>query len=120
MAVKYLTTEEIISIHNEIIKSTSGHSGIMSYGNLDFIVSQMEISKDIIRKAATLLFGVLTKHPFTDGNKRTALESMKTFLYLNGKEFVATEDDVWDNLHKISEVKLKFEEVVSWIKKNVK
>ena len=55
-----------------------------------------------------------------DGNKRTALESMKTFLYLNGKKFVSKDDDVWNRLHDISEGKLKFEEIVNWIKKSVK
>lgn len=120
MEVKYLTTEEIVAIHDEIVKETGGHSGILSGGNLDFIVSQTEVPRSLERKSATLFYGILTKHPFVDGNKRTALEAMKTFLHLNGKSFIATDDDVWNNLHSISEGKLKFEEVVSWIKENTK
>lgn len=54
-----------------------------------------------------------------DGNKRTALESMKTFLSINGKKFSAEENELWDKLHAVSEGKLKFEEVVKWIKKKV-
>ncbi len=37
--MKYLTTQEILQIHDDIIKETGGHSGILSYGNLDFIVN---------------------------------------------------------------------------------
>lgn len=120
MEVNYITTEEIITIHDEIIKTSGGHSGIVNLGNLDFIISQIEIPKDFFRKAATLLLGILTSHPFVDGNKRTGLESMKTFLYLNNKQFVSDEEDIWIKLHEISEGKLKFEEVINWIKKNVK
>jgi len=120
MKIVYLTTEEIVKIHDEIIKETGGHSGIISYGNIDFVVSQTEIPKNLERKAAILLFGLLTSHPFVDGNKRTALESMKTFLLLNGKIFVTTEKDIWIKLHEISEGKINLDRVVEWIKNNLK
>lgn len=106
--MKYLTTQEILQIHDDIIKETGGYAGILSYGNLDFIVNQMEIPKTIERAATVLFYGILTSHPFVDGNKRTGLEIMKTFLYMNGKKFVAKDNDVWNNLHDISEGKLKF------------
>lgn len=107
---KYITTEEIVAIHDEIIKETGGYSGIISYS---------KIPKTIERVAATLFYGILTSHPFVDGNKRTALESMKTFLSINGKKFAAYEDNLWEKLHSVSEGKLKFEETVKWIKRNV-
>ncbi len=118
--MKYLTTQEILQIHDDIIKETGGHSGILSYGNLDFIINQMEIPKTRERAATVLFYGILTSHPFVDGNKRTGLESMKTFLYLNGKEFVAKDNVIWNKLHDISEGKLKFEEILNWIKKSAK
>ena len=119
MQIKYLTTEELAAIHEEIIKETGGHSGIISYSNLDFTVEQTKIPKTSERIAATIFYGILTSHPFVDGNKRTALESMKTFLSINGKNFTASENELWDKLHAISEGKLKFEEVVKWIKEKV-
>lgn len=118
MKIRYLTTDEIIQIHNDIIKETGGHTGIISYGNLDFIVNQMEIPKTLERASATLLYGILTSHPFVDGNKRTAFEVMKVFLDMNNRRFSATQEDIWDKLHVISEGKLKFEEIANWIKKN--
>ncbi|MBI2547095.1 MAG: type II toxin-antitoxin system death-on-curing family toxin [Candidatus Aenigmarchaeota archaeon] len=118
--MKYLTTQEILHIHDDIIKETGGHGGILSYGNLDFIVNQMKIPKTIERSAIVLFYGILTSHPFVDGNKRTGLESMKTFLYLNGKRFVAEDNDIWSKVHDTSEGKLKFEEIINWIKKSVK
>jgi len=117
--IQYLSTEDIIGIHDKIISETGGYSGIISYGNIDFIVAQMKIPKDLIRKSAILFFGILTSHPFLDGNKRAALESMRIFLILNGSDFKSPEDEVWDKLHSISEGKLKFEEVVKWISMRV-
>lgn len=119
MTIKYISASEIIKIHDKIIETTGGHFGIISFGNLDFIVSQMEVPKSLERKATILFYGILTKHPFLDGNKRIALESMKTFLFLNDKKFIAPEDDIWNCLHLISEGKLKFEEAVNWIKQNM-
>ncbi|MBI2545496.1 MAG: hypothetical protein HYW22_02815, partial [Candidatus Aenigmarchaeota archaeon] len=54
MRIKYLTTDEIIKIHDRIIKRSGGHSGIISYGNLDFVIAQANIPKGIERIAATL------------------------------------------------------------------
>lgn len=118
--MKYLTTDEIIKIHDELIKETGGHSGIISYGNLDFIVNQTKIPKAIERASAVLFYGILTGHPFLDGNKRTALEATKVFLALNNKQLSTTQEDIWNKLHDISEGKLKFEEIVNWIKENIK
>ncbi len=120
MEVRYITTEEIVKIHDEIIKETGGHSGIISYSNLDFLVDQMEIPKNIERKAATLFYGILTGHPFVDGNKRTAIASMETFLKENNREFIVKDEELWDVVHKISNEKLKFEETANWIRKNIK
>jgi death-on-curing protein len=115
-----ITTEEIVKIHDMVIKESGGHSGMLSYGNMDFIVSQMKIPKTIERKAATLFYGILINHPFLDGNKRTAVGSMRIFLASNGKNFTAKDKDTWIKLHEISEGKLKFEEVLIWIKSNIK
>ena len=117
---KYLTTDEIIEIHDKIIGKSGGHSGIISYGNLDFVVDQSKIPKTIDRIAATLFYGILTGHPFVDGNKRTGTTAVDTFLKENGKEFVAKDDDVWIIVREVSTGKLKFEEVVSWIRRNMR
>ena len=50
MKVEYLTTKEIIEIHDDIIKTTGGHEGIINYGNVDFISSQMRATKGLLKK----------------------------------------------------------------------
>lgn len=120
MTIMYLTTDEIVQIHDTIIEETGGHSGIISYGNLDFISNQAKIPKTIERAATILFYGILTSHPLVDGNKRTAIASLETFLKENDKEIIASDKELWEVVHSISEGKLKFEETVNWIKKNIK
>jgi prophage maintenance system killer protein len=55
-----------------------------------------------------------------DGNKRTALVSTETFLKENGKEFLATDREIWELVRRASDGRLKFEEVVIWIRKSLK
>ena len=116
----YLTAEEIVRIHDEIIKETGGHTGILFYDSLDFIVNQMQIPISIEKSAATLFYGIMTNHPFVDGNKKTGIASLETFLEENEKELITTDEELWKVVHDISEGKLKFEETVNWVKRNIK
>jgi len=115
-----ITVDEVVKIHDKIIEETGGHSGIISYGNLDFIVSRMKIAKIIERKAAILFYGILTAHPFLDGNKRTAIVSLDSFLRGNNRKIMVSDDELWDIAHRASEEKLKFEDVVNWFRKIIK
>lgn len=38
----------------------------------------------VIEKAAILVFGIVSNHPFLDGNKRTGQHVMEAFLAMNG------------------------------------
>ena len=49
---------------------------------------------DIVRQAATLVFGLIKNHPWTGGNKRTASFLMEEFLFRNGFELTATSKDL--------------------------
>lgn len=114
--MEYLTIEEVIQIHDDIVNETGGHGGIISFGNLDFTVDQTKIPKEIERAATILFYGILSSHPFVDGNKRTALEATKTFLALNERQLLADQSELWNMIRDTSEGKLKFEEIVIWIK----
>lgn len=48
---------------------------------------------DIAMQAAVLAHGIAESQPFIDGNKRTALAAMRTFLKLNGHTVRATQQE---------------------------
>jgi death-on-curing protein len=49
---------------------------------------------DLALQAAVLAHGIAETQPFVDGNKRTALISMLTFLELNGYQLTATDPEL--------------------------
>ena len=48
---------------------------------------------DLIRQAATLLWGLVENHPFHDGNKRTAWVTTETLLAWNGWLVTASDNE---------------------------
>ncbi|MBI4174733.1 MAG: type II toxin-antitoxin system death-on-curing family toxin [Candidatus Aenigmarchaeota archaeon] len=114
--VKYLTKEEIIRIHNEIIENFGGTEGLLNEGLLEIVMEQMKVSKDIIQKSITLLFGIIKNHPFIDGNKRTALESFYTFLNYNSIHFKIEDiNKAEDIILKIAKDEISKNLVRKWI-----
>ncbi len=89
MEILYPTTEEIVEINKKI----GGDGKFINQGNLDFTLDKTRNAKTIPKKAATLLEGIVTGHPFVDGNKRTAFVTMELFLKKNGKELEHTKSD---------------------------
>lgn len=117
MMTKYLTTKQIIDLNQKIIKEFGGGSiGILNKGNLDFIVSQMRVPKDIYRKAAYLMRGIIEGHVFLSANKRTGIESAKLFLRKNGKYLILSEDDTRDMSLRLARGDMSLNEVTEWLK----
>ena len=71
-------------------------------------------------KAAAILYSFITFHPFVDGNKRTAFETTKIFLRLNGYELIAPKDGV-DFTRAIADRQIvNIEEITAWLKNHSK
>ena len=78
----YPVIGEIINI-NKVIGS---NGATVNKGNLAFTLDKAKNAKTLMKKAVTLLVGIIEGHPFVDGNKRTAFVKMELFLQMNGKE----------------------------------
>ena len=69
-------------------------------------------------KAAQLCYGLSNNHPFTDGNKRTALHSMYVYLIINGFDITATQQDVENMIIDVAAGNMTNTELVQWLQKN--
>jgi len=88
--MRYLTGDEILVIHSEIIEETGGTHGIR---DVNLFLSLLERPKmgfggkplysDVFQKAAAYLESLAKFHVFIDGNKRTAFAAASRFLFLN-------------------------------------
>ncbi len=99
--MKYLTSKDILLLHNIAIDEFGGSHGLRDLGLLESAVARPrstfggeELYPTIFLKAGALVHSLLMNHQFVDGNKRTAMFSVMTFLELNGYEFLATQKEV--------------------------
>ena len=125
--MKYLTPQNVIQIHFEIVEETGGSQGLRDLGLLESAVLRPQATfggKDLyptlILKAAALIHSLLLNHVFVDGNKRTATISMIEFLILNGKKFEAKNKEIVKFALWVENKKPAIEEIASWIKKHIK
>jgi death-on-curing protein len=81
-----LTEKKVIQIHDFLIEEMGGEPGIRDLGTLSFLVDAINRESDLFRKAAQALF-LAERHPFWDGQKRTAFELADLILRQNGYRF---------------------------------
>jgi len=98
--VRYLTLNEVLTLHDRLIVQTGGSIGVRDIGRLESSLAQPRMTFDgaelyptLAEKAATLGFSIIQNHPFLDGNKRTGHAAMEIFLFLNGFDIQSSVDE---------------------------
>jgi len=86
----FLSLEDILFIHQQEIQISGGEPNIRDQEGIKACVDAPKASfggeflHDLFGMAASYVTCLTMRHPFVDGNKRTALGSALTFLHLNG------------------------------------
>ena len=93
-AVRHLTVDEALAIHERLIERFGGPPGIRDPGLLESALFRPQTGyyPDLVSMAAALFESLIMNHPFVDGNKRVAFFATDVFLRLNGWK-LAVEDD---------------------------
>lgn len=123
--MKYLTPQQVLAIHDQLVKRFGGSLGLRDLGLLESAIARPRVSFDgedlystIFDKAAALLHSILKNHPFVNGNKRTALASAGLMLKLNGCNLLNKHKDELDFALKVEKGNLSLEEIAKWLEKN--
>ena len=116
LSEKEITAREIIEIHADILRDFGGTSGIRDTGTLDYVIYQVNRSREVIRKSAIILHGIATGHPFVDGNKRTAFVAADNLVRDQGYLISATDEEVVSFMIEVAEYKHTRESVEAWLK----
>jgi death-on-curing protein len=121
--VRYLTIDEIFTMHDRAIREYGGSPELMSLGHLEATLAAPrqtmfgeELYPDVFSKAAILFYLLIKNHPFLDGNKRTAFLALMRFLNLNGYTLDATNDELYQFTIDVASSVLTKEEVELWIR----
>ena len=120
-----LTVQDIYELHRELEDAFVLSSGVRDKNLLASAVNTPfqtfmgnDLYPSIYDKAAQLCYGIANNHPFTDGNKRTALHSMYVYLIINGFDIMATQQDVENMIIDVAAGNMTNTELVQWLQKN--
>ena len=123
----YLTLDEVLTIHRQILEQSGGAVGIRDLGSLESALAQPMMTFDgdelyptLIDKAAALGFSLVMNHPFVDGNKRTGHAAMEIFLVMNDLEIAATVDEQEAVILLLAEGSLDRQAFTKWLGSRVK
>ncbi len=100
---RFLDAATVLMLHTRQIERFGGTAGVRDVGLLDSALAQPQatfggelLHPTLAEQAAAYLYHLSKNHPFVDGNKRTAFAVMDTFLRLNGKCLLLTNDEAYD------------------------
>lgn len=71
---------------------------------------------DLAALAASLAHGLACRHPFVDGNKRTAHVCYRTFLLLNGMDVVASDEEKYIAMLSLASGQIGEDEFAAWLR----
>lgn len=119
------TLQDIYELHNQLEDTFVLSSGVRDENLLISAVNSPfqtfmgnDLYPSIYDKAAQLCYGITNNHPFTDGNKRTALHSMYVYLIINGFDIIATQQDVENMIIDVASGNMTNVELAQWLRKN--
>lgn len=117
-----LTLEQIVRMHENLIRDTGGSLGIL---NKEMLLSALnapfqtfdgiELYPTIEEKAAKLAYFLISNHSFVDGNKRIGLYAMLVFLEINDVSLEFTQQELIDLGLGVASGELNDENILAFI-----
>lgn len=122
-----LAIEQVIYLHEKIIERAQGVQGVRDYTLLHSALERckatfggQDLYPTVLQKASALLHSLVMNHAFLDGNKRTAWQVMKRFLYTNGYNIKASQDDIVVMCVAVDNKGWEVKEIVVWLRQRAK
>jgi death on curing protein len=121
---KWLTVQMIVAIHDEQLAIHGGSPGLRDAGLLESALGRARNkwvyeSAELPEWAAAYGYGIARNHPFVDGNKRTSLLTIYTFLGLNGIDFVVPEPAAAAAILSLAAGEISEDGLARWIRDNL-
>lgn len=120
-----LTADEIIMLHEKLLKATGGLPGLRDRGLLESAVfganagfEDVEQYPTAEEKAARLAYALIGDHPFADGNKRAGILAMLMTLTLNEVSLRYTQAELIGLGISIARGTEGYDGILSWIKQH--
>jgi death-on-curing protein len=120
---EWLWTALVIAIHDEQLAIHGGSAGLRDAALLESALDRPRNKwayeqAELPELAAAYGFGLARNHPFVDGNKRTSLLAIYTFLGINGVDFVVPEPEAAAMILSLAAGEVSEESLTRWIRDN--
>ena len=126
LATEFVTLDDVLELHEEMINATGGNPGVKDAGLLDSALAQPQMTfggedfyPTLAEKATALAFSLIQNYPFHDGNKRTVHAAMLLFLDLNACDFKDELDEQERVILAVASSTMEREEFAAWVKAHV-
>ncbi|MFV9503756.1 MAG: type II toxin-antitoxin system death-on-curing family toxin [Oscillochloridaceae bacterium umkhey_bin13] len=125
--MRYLTTAELLVIHQALIERFGGMAGITEAGfaRLEAAAATpqhsafgAELYPDLAAKLGAMTYAIIRGHPFSDGNKRVAVVALDLMASLNGASLTADNDAVYA-LAMAAAADLSREQLIVWVQQHL-
>ena len=120
---------EILKIHQKVIdydklKDPDDYTpAIRSLATLELMFEYLiKEYNTIFENAAVIVYTIVAKHPFFNGNKRTGYEAMNFIIEDGGYRFTSTDEEMIEFIVRIAttEKEMSIGEIKEWIIRNTK
>jgi death-on-curing protein len=122
-APEWLELGLVIAVHDEQLAIHGGLSGLRDGAMLESALDRPRNkwsyeNAELPELAAAYGYGIAKNHPFVDGNKRTSLLAIYTFLGINGIDFIVPEAEAAAMIFALAAGEVSEESLARWIRDN--
>lgn len=121
-----INIEEVILIHDKIIKKYKGLEGIKDYGALESSLNNAfstffgeDLYKTNLEKIANIFYLLCSNHSFIDGNKRTAVNVFNILIKINDLNINYKLIELQELALKSVVHEINMDDVVEWMKEHL-
>lgn len=123
--VRFLSVSNVQEIHDNTLREEGGTSGRRDSNLLESAIAMPKshyggeyVHSDLAGMAAAYLYHLCQKHPFVDGNKRTAAFSALLFLRANAipRERLPSQETLERVTLSVAASKMTKEQLTTWLR----
>lgn len=120
----WLSRTVVDAIHADQVREHGGLPGVRDDNVLESALARARQKwtygeRDVAVLAAAYGFGIVTSHPYRDGNKRIGFLALVTFLGVNSHDLDTTDADVVATIVELAAGRLTEDELAQWIREHL-
>jgi death-on-curing protein len=113
-----MTEEDILYLHHRLIEDYGGLHGVRDVHRLKSAIYKLSQHDSVTKAAAYFVRDVIQYHPFTDGNKRTAITVMALYLSRHSVKLHCSPEQLENFALDVAAKKYAITDIEQWLLAN--